>query len=125
MERPIRVDEVSRAERAPLRAWGPLTDGPRARTLLASIRGRLDRGARSISLDLSRVPFLDGGGIGVLLKGRSAALRRGAEFRIEGASGAARQTLRLAGLLDLLEDQEPAPARLKPAGQDAPLLLSA
>ena len=122
----FRAGTTFRAGQTPIRASGPLHDGPRARVLLDAIRLRAERGARDITVDLSAVPFLDGGAIGLLLRGRLAALRSGSTFRVVGAPERVRRALKLVGLLDLLEKGTPDPPRVREApGQDVPLLLSA
>jgi anti-anti-sigma factor len=58
----------------------------------------LKQGARLIDIDAQGVRFLDAAGLGELVACRSMAHEAGAEFRLSGVSGKARELLLLTGL---------------------------
>jgi anti-anti-sigma regulatory factor len=67
----------------------------------------LRRGARSIVLDLSRVPDIDAAGAGELIRLLNAARAVGGTFGITGATGRVMLFLERAGVLRLLTADTP------------------
>jgi anti-sigma B factor antagonist len=60
-----------------------------------------------VVVDLSDVGFLDSSGISSLLKGRRHADRRGATYRIAGATGIALRVLEMSGVWEHLTGDAP------------------
>ncbi len=76
-----------------------LATAPQLRTAIVGIDG-------DITVDLSRVSFLDSSGIGVLVSAYKRAGAEGHRFVIRGASGSVEQTMRITGVLDLFDSRD-------------------
>lgn len=80
-------------------------DAETADMLLLVLVDALAGDVSGVEVDLSRVTFLDAGGVRVLLAGRRRARERGIAFRVRGATGLCQQVLEVAGVLDVLGDR--------------------
>ena len=65
-------------------------------------------GVATVVVNLGGVNFLDSSGIGGLIRGRRLADAAGIGYRIEGATGIARQALDLTGVWDYLSGDQQA-----------------
>ena len=120
----IRTERVK--DHATLRLAGWLVGGPGTIALSRRIRRLLARGVRAITVDMAAARVIDCAGIGLLLRCRQEAIRRGAEFRVARTSASIRRMLLLSDLLGLFEGEAAhAPLHKAAPGHDAPLLLSA
>jgi anti-anti-sigma factor len=122
----IRITTERAKDHATLRLAGWLVGGPGAIALSRRIRRLLTRGVRAITVDLAAARVIDCAGIGLLLRCRREAIRRGAVFRVARTPATIRRMLVLSDLLDLLEGEAArGPLHKAAPGHDAPLLLSA
>jgi anti-anti-sigma factor len=80
---------------------GPLRS-PVSDDLHRRIRQSLCRGAGTIVLDLSRIPYLDAAGIGELVRAYNMIAAANGSLRIANASRRARRVLGHVGLFDLM-----------------------
>src|SRR5687767_1032745 len=77
---------------------GAMAAGQKSGLLRRQVALALERGATLIEIDASGVRFMDAAGLGELVACRSLAKAAGAEFRLCGVSGKARELLLLTGL---------------------------
>jgi anti-anti-sigma factor len=78
-------------------------DLPHARDLVVALREVLAGTPAVISLDLSRVTFMDSTGIQVLMGARADAVKAGTEMKIQKTSAPVQRVLQLTGLLETFE----------------------
>jgi len=92
----IRAERKGRVVRLSLH--GALALGRGARSLRSEVQRHLEDGARRIEIVASGVRFLDAAGLGELVACQELAALAGAELRLVGARGKARELLRITGL---------------------------
>jgi len=77
---------------------GAITLGYGSGSLRRAVARALKAGARCIEIDASGVRYLDAAGLGELVACRSLAEKAGAELRLYGVMGKARELLSMTGL---------------------------
>jgi anti-anti-sigma factor len=85
-------------------------DADHAEAILAEIRGAIERYApRTVTVDLSRVTFIDTSGLGTLVNAMNASRAAGADYRVTQVPDLVRPVLRITGLLEPfgLADEDP------------------
>src|ERR1700759_365611 len=73
--------------------------------LVTALSGR--QAPRTVSIDLSRVSYIDTSGIATLIEGLRAARRRNTAFRLQGLGGPTLRLFEVTGVLGLFEDPVP------------------
>lgn len=101
----ITVLEPTRREPHTVYLEGPL-NRPHTPELDRRLRALVRRGERRIVLDLSRVPSIDAGGIGALMRAYRRMCAVDGALRIVNANPWVRKVLKLVGVFSLLTDEE-------------------
>jgi anti-anti-sigma factor len=91
----MKLKVVTAGKSAEVRIHGALTIGSPVEDLKRSVSSLLRRGIRSIRLDLSRVPWADGSGLGALVACRLSARSSGGALTIDRATGKMRELLEM------------------------------
>ena len=127
MARSFKILKKRAGRRGIIKMNGPLVAGSRGTTLPRHIRRLAVQGIRQVTLDLSRVPYIDCAGIGVLVLCREEARGHGVCFNVSGCRGPIRSMLAMSALLEPLAGGGPESARLEPSlgFHDPPMLLPA
>ena len=77
--------------------------------LAAMLDALVDQGHVSVTLDCSKLEFIDASGVGVLAATQARLLRAGGGIRLRGASPMAYRILEFTDLLDVLQVEPPGP----------------
>jgi anti-sigma B factor antagonist len=81
---------------------GDLTMGDKLAAFESDLRGRIEKGARKVVVDLSRVTYMDSSGLGTLVVLAGRMDRSGGKLVISGAGGKVRQVIEMARVDRLL-----------------------
>ena len=71
--------------------------------IILRYEGDARRGVPTLVLDLSRVPFMDSAGIGMILGRYKKLWERGGRLSVVGASGHTEQIIKMAGIYQIAE----------------------
>ena len=98
----MRVKVLDRKEAMVLECAGRLTI--RDRKSVECISNNITRSGHSqVVIDLSKLDYIDSGGLGILLSLRDGAVDRGKRVAISGAAGSVREVLDIASFGTLFE----------------------
>ena len=74
-----------------------------AKAIRESLIGYIDRGHQSISMDLSKVDYIDGTGLGTLVSINKRAMEKGGNVKIKGLQGIVKDLFELTRLNKVFE----------------------
>ena len=96
----LRIHQERTVGGATLRIAGSLVAGRQGERLVRTVRQLLRRRVGILTIDLAAVSIMDCSGLGILVRCREAARRRGSSLRLAGTKGAVREMLRMSALSD-------------------------